>query len=89
MLIAVLETEKMDRGDLEEKSIFLSGKILEMVGKSKKGVVERNCERNIGIWKSTQKIRGDHKCTGAEKEIGKEGSFSKKVFAAKSGKLHI
>ena len=84
-IIKVLDSKKRGPRDLEKKSLFLSGKLLEMTGKTKKGI--KLAEEILYSGKAFKKFKQIIKAQkGNLKKIG-SAKFKKDILSKKTGKI--
>jgi len=88
-ILAVLEQKKERPLDLEKKSLMLSGLILEMTGKAKKGQGRKIAQRILSSGKAMKKFQEIIKAQGGGLSPSKLklGKFSKDILSWKSGKI--
>ena len=73
--------------DLEEKSIFLSGKIMEMVGFAKKGTGEKKALEVLNSGRALDKFYQIINSQGKKKQNFKLAKYSKDILSKKNGKI--
>lgn len=76
--------------DLEEKSIFLAGKIFELTGKTKRGSGEKLAKEMLDSGKAYKKFEEILKAQGLKKEPLKPAKIVREIVSNKSGRIiHI
>jgi putative thymidine phosphorylase len=86
-LIAVLDQKQKGPKDLEEKSLFLAGELLEMTGKAKKGKGYKMAEEILLSGKAFEKFKQIIKAQGGKIKKLKPAKFKKNILSKKSGKI--
>jgi len=86
-VISILDPNKKGPIDLEEKSIFLSSKILEMTGKAKKGKGKIMAEELLSSGAAFKKFNQIIKAQNGSIEKLELSKFKKDIYAKKSGKI--
>jgi putative thymidine phosphorylase len=86
-VLKVLSRDSSAPKDLEEKAIFLSGKILEMTNKSKKGEGEKLAREILNSKKAYNKFKEIIEAQGGKIKELCPAKFKKDIFAKKSGKI--
>ena len=83
-VIKVLNPEESGPLDLEEKSIFLSGQLLELTGKAKKGKGEELARKILVSGKAFEKFKQIIKAQNGSLKLKENGKFKKDIFAKKN-----
>jgi len=86
-IIHVLDPNKDGPKDLEKKSIFISGKILEMTGKAKKGQGKIIATETLVSGKAFEKFKEIIKAQGGSLEKLKRKSLTHDILSKKTGKI--
>ncbi len=86
-VIQVLKRDENRPKDLEDKSIMLSGKLLELTGKAKKGKGKELAKKILDSGKAFKKFEKIIKAQKGRIKILKPGKYSYKIRARKSGKI--
>ena len=88
-VLNILNPKKQGPKDLESKSIFLSGELLELTGKAKKGQGERMALEILASGKAFEKFKEIIKAQGGDTNFEKlqPAKFKKNIHAKKSGKI--
>ena len=86
-IIKILDPNQKGPKDLEEKSIFLAGQILEMAKKAKKGKGEDMAKEILESGKAFEKFKEIIKAQGGGLKEFKPAKFIKDIRARKSGKI--
>lgn len=86
-VLRVLKRESPHPQDLEAKSIFLAGKILEMAGKANKGEGEELAKETLLSGKAYDKFKEIIEVQGKKSGELKIGKYSHQIKAASSGKI--
>lgn len=86
-VINILDPSKKGPRDLEEKSLFLSGVLLEMTGKSKKGKGVELAQKVLDSGKAFKKFKQIIRAQGGEVKNLNPGRFKHNVLARRSGKV--
>lgn len=86
-VLKILDNSQEGPKDLEEKSIFLSGKILEMTGKTKKGQGIKMAGELLYSGKAYEKFKQILKAQGGSIKKLNPGKFRHNILAKKSGKI--
>ena len=86
-IIKVLDTKQQGPRDLEKKSIFLSGQILEMTKKAKKGKGEDLAREMLYSGKAYKKFEQIIKAQKGKLIELKPGKFKKDILAKKAGTI--
>lgn len=85
-VLAVLERRNSPE-DLEKKSVFLAGIILEMLGKVKKGKGEEFALEILNSGSARQKFNEIINAQGKKKSLLPIGKYNKTIFSEKTGKI--
>ncbi|MBI3623139.1 thymidine phosphorylase [Candidatus Pacearchaeota archaeon] len=86
-IIKILDPKQEGPKDLEEKSLFLSGKLLEMTGKAKKGQGVKLAKEILNSGKAFEKFKEIIKAQeGSLKKI-KLARYRQEIFSEKQGKI--
>lgn len=90
-MLDILRVLKRDNPpiDLEEKSIFLSGEILEIAGKVKKGKGKALAREILNSGKALQKFEEIINAQGRNLNELKTAKFSHNIFAKQEGKINF
>ena len=86
----ILNPKEKGPKDLEKKSVFLAGQLLEMTGKAKKSQGEKMAKEILQSGKAFEKFKEIIKAQGGDiKKLSeiKPAKFKKNIFASKSGKI--
>lgn len=86
-VLKVLDPEKEGPKDLEEKSLFLSGELLEMTGKAKKGKGYERAKEILKSGEAFKKFKEIIEAQGGKIKDLKPGKFSHKILSRKTGKI--
>lgn len=86
-IIKILNPKEKGPKDLEKKSLFLAGKLLEMTGKSKKGKGEEMAKEILISGKAFEKFKEIIKAQGGSLKKIKLAKFKKNILSKKSGKI--
>ncbi len=86
-VIRVLDPSKIGPKDLEEKSIFLAGKIFELCGKCKKGKGEEFARELLHSGKAFKKFKEIIKAQGGKLKELPLAKYSKHILSTKNGKI--
>jgi AMP phosphorylase len=86
-VINILNPEKKGPKDLEKKSLFLAGKILEMTKKAKRGEGEKRALEILKSGKAFEKFKEIIKEQGGRIEEIKLSKHSKNIFVKRSCKI--
>jgi len=86
-VINILNPEKSGPKDLEKKSVFLAGQLLELTKKAKKGEGEELARQMLYSGKAFEKFNQIIKAQGGTGKELKPGKFKKDILAKKSGKV--
>jgi len=88
-IIKILDPKQEGPEDLEKKSLFLSGQIFEMTGKSKKGHGIKLAKEILYSGKAFEQFKKIIKAQGGslERLNNHKAKFSKDLFSGKSGKI--
>ncbi|MDO8622996.1 MAG: thymidine phosphorylase [archaeon] len=86
-VIKVLNRDKTRPLDLEKKSVFLSGKLLEMTNKAQKGQGEKLALEALNSGKAMEKFEEIIKAQKGQVRFVKLGKFKKDISANKKGKI--
>jgi len=86
-VIEVLNPKKKGPEDLEKKSLFLAGELLEMTGKAKKGMGIKMAEEILNSGKAFEKFKQIIKAQGGVLKEIKPAKFKKNVLSKKSGRI--
>ena len=88
-ILKVLNPNQVGPKDLEEKSLFLSGKLLEMTGKAKHGKGYSLAKEILYSGQAEKKFLEIIKAQGGSLKNIKLPKFKKEIFSHKSGKLRF
>lgn len=86
-VVKVLDQAQQGPRDLEEKSIFLSGKLLEMAGKAKKGKGEELARQILCSGKAFEKFKQIIKAQKGSLDKIRFGKFKKDILSNESGEI--
>ncbi len=86
-ILNILNPEKEGPKDLEKKSLFLAGELLEMTGKAKKGKGEEMAGEILHSGKAFQKFKDIIEAQGGSIKKMKFAKFKRDVLSKKSGKI--
>nr|QBM01271.1 AMP phosphorylase [uncultured archaeon] len=86
-IIKVLDKKEQGPKDLEKKSIFLAGEILEMAGKAKRGGGIRMAEEILYSGKAFEKFKQIIKAQSGNLKKPRYGKLKKDIIAKSSGKI--
>jgi len=86
-VMGILDPKEQGPKDLEEKSLFLSGELLEMTGKAKKGQGIKLAKEILSSGKALEKFKEIIKAQGGNLKKIKHAKFKKNIFSKKSGKI--
>jgi AMP phosphorylase len=86
-VIDILNPEKKGPEDLEEKSLLLSGELLELTKKAKKGQGIEEAKKILNSGEAFDKFKQIIKAQGGELKEIKPAKFKKDIFASKSGEI--
>jgi putative thymidine phosphorylase len=86
-VLRVLDPEKDGPEDLEKKALFLSGNILEMTGKAKKGEGINLAEKILYSGKAFEKFKQIVKAQNGNLKRIKYSRLKKDIFSEKAGKI--
>ena len=86
-IIKILDPKKKGPKDLEKKSLFLSGKLLEMTGKAEKGKGIKIAEEILYSGKAFEKFKEIIKAQNGGLKIIKPAKFRKDILSKKSGEI--
>jgi len=86
-IISILDPEKQGPRDLEDKSLFLSGQILEMAGKADKGKGVQMAMELLDSGKAFKKFNQIIKAQGGDLNRIKTAKYQYNVLVKKSGKI--
>ena len=86
-VINILNPTKKGPKDLEDKSLFLAGQLLELTKKSKKGKGEDLARQILYSGKALEKFNQIIKAQGGNSKKLNLGKFKKEIFAKNSGKI--
>lgn len=86
-VLKILDTNQTGPKDLEKKSIFLAGKLLEMTGKAKTGSGIKKAEEILRTGKAFDKFREIIKAQGGSIKRLIPGKFKHDILANKTGKI--
>jgi AMP phosphorylase len=86
-LIKVLDPKEKGPEDLEKKSLFLAGEILEMTRKAKKGKGVEMAKEILDSGKAFEKFKQIIKAQGGKVDGIKPSKYKKDIFVKRSGKL--
>ena len=86
-VIRVLNPKEQGPKDLEKKSLFLAGELLEMTEKAKKGKGIKMAREILSSGKAFEKFKQIIKAQGGNMKEIKLAKFKKDIFSKKSGKI--
>ncbi len=86
-VIKVLNPKEKGPEDLEEKSLFLAGELLEMTKKAKKGKGIEMAKEILDSGKAFEKFKQIIKAQGGDFKKIKSAKFKKDILSKKSGKI--
>ena len=86
-LIKVLNPEEIGPRDLEKKSLFLAGELLEMSGKAKKGKGQKLAAEILYSGKAFKKFEEIIKAQGGSLDKLKDFKFKHNIMSMKTGKI--
>ena len=86
-VIKILDPEKRGPKDLEEKSLFLSGELLELAGKAKKKQGRIMAEKILYSGKAFEKFKDIIKAQEGDLKKLKRAKFSKNILSKRSRKI--
>lgn len=86
-VISILENKLNAPKDLKEKSLFLSGKLLELTGKEKKGRGIIMAKEILESGRALAKFKEIIKAQGGSFKIPKPAKFKKEIMTKASGKV--
>ncbi len=86
-ILRVLEPKVKGPEDLEKKSIFLSGKLLELAGKARKGKGEHLARETLYSGRALLKFKEIIQAQGGSFKNIKLSKFKKEIISAKSGEI--
>lgn len=86
-VIKILNPKEKGPEDLENKSLFLSGNLLEMTGKAKKGQGTEMARQILESGKAFEKFKQIIEAQNGSLQKIKLAKFKQKIFAKKSGKI--
>ena len=86
-ILKVLDPKKQAPGDLEKKSLFLAGKLLEMTGKAKKGKGIELAKEILYSGKAFEKFKQIIKAQKGNLKKIKPAKFKINILAKKQGKV--
>ncbi len=86
-VIKVLDPKEQGPEDLEKKSLFLAGELLEMTGKAKKGKGIEMAEEILNSGKAFEKFKQIIEAQGGKLKKIKPAKFKKDILSKKSGKI--
>ncbi len=86
-IIKILDPKEKGPEDLEKKSLFLSGEILEMTGKARKGKGQELAKEILLSGKAYDSFKKIIKAQKGSLNSLKVGKFKKSILAKKSGKI--
>lgn len=86
-IIKILDSKQTGPQDLEKKSLFLAGEILEMTGKAKKSHGLAMAEEILDSGKAFEKFKQIIKAQNGSIRKLKEARFNHEIIAKKSGKI--
>ncbi len=87
-VLKVLDRKKEPPKDLEQKSLFLAGKLLEMTGKAKKSKGIELAKEILYSGKAFEKFKQIIKAQNGDLKNLKPAKFKKDILAKKSGKIY-
>jgi len=86
-VIKVLNPKERGPEDLEEKSLFLAGELLEMTGKAKKGKGIEMASEILNSGKAFEKFKQIIKAQGGDLKRIKSAKFKKDILSKKEGMI--
>ncbi len=86
-VLKILDPKQEGPKDLEKKSIFLAGKLLEMTGKAKTGSGIKKAEEILRTGKAFEKFKEIIQAQGGTIKKLVPGKFKRNILAKKSGKI--
>ncbi len=86
-ILKILNSEEDRPKDLEEKSLFLAGELLEMTGKAEKGKGKRMAKEIVSSGKALKKFEQIIKAQDGSFKNIKFAKFEKDIISLKSGKI--
>jgi AMP phosphorylase len=86
-IIAILDPNQEGPSDLRDKALFLSGELLEMTGKAKKGKGIEMAEEILSSGKAFKKFKQIIKAQNGNIRRIKEAKFKHDILSKKSGKI--
>ena len=86
-ILKVLQNQGGRPKDLEEKSVFLAGKLFEMTGKAKKGKGIQKAREILTSGKAFEKFRQIIKAQGGKIKTLELGKFAHTILSKKAGKI--
>lgn len=88
-IIKILKRDETRPKDLEEKSVMLSGKLLEMTGKAKRGKGEKLALEILDSGKAFEKFKQIIKAQQGSLKIIRPGKYRYNIKARRSGKVKV
>lgn len=88
-VIRVLKRDSPHPEDLEKKSLFLAGEILEFTGKAKQGQGEKMAKDILNSGKAYEKFQQIIEAQGRKNNELKLGKYSFQIKSKKSGKIEV
>lgn len=86
-VIKILDPNQQGPKDLEQKSLFLAGELLEMTKKTKKGNGIKMAQEILSSGKAFEKFKQIIKAQGGSLKEIKPAKFKKDILSKKSGKI--
>jgi len=86
-IINILDPEKKGPKDLKDKALFLSGELLELTGKAKKGKGREMAETILYSGKAYKKFQEIIKAQKGEIKELSPGKYQKEILSSKSGEI--
>ncbi|MFB6246825.1 MAG: thymidine phosphorylase [Candidatus Pacearchaeota archaeon] len=86
-ILGILNPEEKGPRDLEDKSVFLAGNLLEMSEKAEKGKGEQKAREILHSGEAFEKFKEIIKSQGGKIKDLKSGSYKEEIYAGKSGKI--
>lgn len=87
-ILKILNPNQLGPKDLEEKSLFLAGQLLEMTKKAKKGKGIELAEKILNSGKALKKFKEIIKAQGGKIKKLKPGKFQHNLVSKKAGKIY-
>jgi len=86
-VLKILDPKQKGPEDLEKKSVFLAGKLLEMTGKTKKGMGIKKAEEILRTGKAYKKFKQIIEAQGGAIKKLIPGKFKREILSNKNGKV--